>query len=268
MQAFSVRVFLYILIGFSLLGCDGYQQVIKKGTTEEKAAAAKKYYQNKQYAKAQPLLEELLGLYYGRNEKEEVYFYYCYTHFAMGEFLLAGYHFENFANTYPFSPKREEASYMAALCDYEKAMPPELDQDPTEGAIESLQSFINEYPNSEYVVECNQKIDELRGRMLKKVYSNAKLYYNLGYYKSAIVACTNALDDYPDIINRDELTFLIADSHYQYALNSIEAKQAERYSEALEAFESYKREFPNGEYVKTVERLEQQTKRELKNTTL
>jgi outer membrane protein assembly factor BamD len=265
LQAFSVRVLLYILLGIGLISCDGYQRVIKKGTTEEKAAAAKKYYQNKQYDKAQPLLEELLGLYYGRDEKEEIYFYYCYTHFALGEFLLAGYHFNNFATTYARSPKREEASYMAALCDYEKAMPPELDQAPTESAITSLQAFINKFPNSEYVDDCNQRIDELRQRLLKKVYKNAKLYYNLGYYRSAIVACNNALDDYPDMINRDELTFLIADAHYQYALNSIAAKQKERYTDALEAFKGYKKEFPNGDFIKNIERLEALTRRELKN---
>ena len=41
------------------------------------------------------------------------------------------------------------------------------------------------------------------------MYESAKLYHSLGYYKSAIVSCTNALDDYPDMINRLELSFLI-----------------------------------------------------------
>ncbi|MFT7230280.1 MAG: outer membrane protein assembly factor BamD, partial [Bacteroidia bacterium] len=106
-----------------------------------------------------------------------------------------------------------------------------------------LQTFINQYPNSGYVSECNTKMDELRMRLLKKVYENAKLYHSLGYYNSAMVACQNAVEDYPDMINRDELTFLMVDAAYLFAQNSIEKKQLERYSETLMKVKEFNKEF-------------------------
>ncbi len=260
-----VRVFLYILTVITLASCSNYQKVLKNGTPQEKLQAAKKYYNNQEYLKAQPLFEELLGLYYGRAEREEIYFYFAYTHYALGEYLLASYHFKYFAQTYALSPKREEAAYMHVVCEFQKSMAPELDQTPTKEAINSLQAFINQYPNSKYVEDCNAKIDELRNRILLKVYNSAKLYYHLGQYKSAIVACTNALDDYPDMINREELGFIIVESAYNYAKNSVKKMQKERYNETLSLINTFFKEYKTeGNYVEDVNKIKQKTTEDLK----
>ena len=246
MRAFSVRLVIYIFYLFfasTIVACSGYQKLVKDGTSSEKLDAAKKYYQKKDYIRSQMLFEELLGLYYGKPEREEIHFMYAYSYYGTSEFLLAGYHFNSFAQTYTLSPKREEASYMAAVCRYNKSMPVELEQEPTRSAIKTLQSFINQYPNSQYVSDCNDKIDLLRMTILKKVYNNAKLYHSLGYFKSAMVACENALEDYPDMVHRDELHYLMVDAAYLYAKNSISKKQKERYNDALEKANSYLSEY-------------------------
>lgn len=246
MQAFSVRQLIYILYFFlasTIVACSGYQKLVKDGTPAEKLEAAKKYYQKKDYIRSQMLFEELLGLYYGKPEREEIHYMYAYSYYGTSEFLLAGYHFNSFAQTFKLSPKREEASYMAAVCRFNKSMPVELDQAPTKSAIETLQSFINQYPNSQYVPDCNDKIDLLRATILAKVYNNAKLYHSLGYFKSAMVACENALEDYPDMVHRDELHYLMVDAAYLYAKNSISKKQKERYSDALDKANNYLSEY-------------------------
>jgi outer membrane protein assembly factor BamD len=259
-----MRYLTYILILITAASCSNYQKVLKKGTAQEKFDAAKKYYGKKDYLRAQPLLEELLGLYYGRKEREEVYYLYAYSYYGTEEYLLAGYHFNNFVQTYALSPKKEEASYMSAVCQFKKAMPFELDQTPTNNAINSLQVFINQYPNSEYVGDCNKKIDQLRARVLNKVYESAKLYYNLGYYQSAIVSCTNAIEDYPDMINRSELSYLIVDASYLYAKNSIDSKQEERYTVTLDKIKDFNKEFGiSKEYQKDIRRISEKVEQEL-----
>lgn len=251
-----MRQVIYIVLAFSLFSCSGYQKLVKDGTPVEKLEAATKYYKSKDYVRAQMLFEELLGLYYGKPEREEIQYMYAYAYYGTSEYLLAGYYFNSFAQTYANSPKAEEASYMAAVCKYKKAMPVELDQEPTSAAISSLQSFINQYPNSKYVAECNDKIDQLRARILAKVYENAKLYHSLGYYKSAMVACENALSDYPDMVHRDELHYLMADAAFLYAKNSIAKKQAERYEDAVSKATEYLSEFgPSSEYQSMVRKI-------------
>lgn len=256
MQAFSVRNTIYIIIATLLVSCSGYQKLVKDGTPSEKLEAAKKYYKSKDYVRAQMLFEELLGLYYGKPEREEIAYLYAYSYYGTEEYLLAGYYFNSFAQTYSLSPKKEEASYMGAVCKYKKAMPVELDQAPTKSAISTLQSFINQYPNSTYIADCNDKIDKLRARILAKVYENAKLYHSLGHYKSAMVACENALEDYPDMINRGELHFLMVDAAYLYAKNSISKKQEERYILTVEKAEDYVAEYgQNAEYSSAISKI-------------
>ncbi len=268
MQPFSLKYLLYILIAVNAIGCSSYQKVLKNGTYTEKLEAAKKYYQNKDYVRALPLLEELLGLYYGKPEREEIYYLYAYTYYGNAEYLLAGYHFNNFSVTYALSPKKEEAIYMSALCKFKKSMPYELDQTQTKNAINDMQSFINQYPNSTYVANCNEKIDVLRAQILKKIYESAKLYHSLGYYKSAMVSCSNALDDYPDMINRTELSFLIVDASYEYARNSIVNKQEERYLDTLEKITSFNKEFAkNGEYTREIIKIKEKTEAQLTEVT-
>lgn len=255
-----VRYLLYISFIFIFSSCSNYQKLLKDGSPQEKLVAAKKYYKSADYLRAQPLLEELLGLFYGRIEREEIYYLYAYSYYGNQEFLLAGYHFNNFAETYSLSDKKEEAVYMAAVCKFKNAMPKELDQTPTKEAINDLQSFINKYPNSAYVSDCNDKLDILRNRILDKVYTNAKLYYNLGYFKSAMVACQNAIDDYPDIENRTELSYLVADAAYLYAKNSIVKKQPERFQDVLERITNFEKEFgTNNEYTTAVNKIKEKT---------
>lgn len=265
MQAFLVRALIILISIISLSACSGYQKLLKEGTPQEKLEAARKYYQKQDYTRAQPLLEELLGLYFGKSEREEIYYLFAYTHYGLGEYYLAGYHFNNFVKSYPLSKHREETQYMSALCEYHKTLPYELDQTNAEMAIRSLQGFINKYPNSEYVDDCNKRIDELRQRILKKVYYRAKLYYQIGEFKAAIVACENALDDYPDMINRDELYYLIADAAYIYADNSVESTQAERFETTIKKCDNYLKEFKDeSKYFDKVSKIKRQAQEQLK----
>lgn len=235
--------YLLIAIAFIIASCTGYQKVVKNGTPEEKLEAAKKYYNKKDYARAEPLFDELMTLYFGKPEREDVFFYLAYTHYGQGHFYTAGYRFMEFTKTYPTSANKEEAYYMSAVCEYHNALSYELDQHNTELAISRLQAFINLYPNSEYIEDCNKKIDELRLRILTKVYHAAKLYYQLEQYKPAIVACENAIKDYPDIVHRDELMYLIVESSYLYAFNSVTSEQLERYKAAKKSADEFLSEF-------------------------
>ena len=49
-----------------------------------------------------------------------------------------------------------------------------LDQTDTFKAIDKLQSFIDAYPNSEYLAEANETVKVLREKIEKKVFENAK----------------------------------------------------------------------------------------------
>ena len=187
----------------------------------------------------------------------------------MGDFLMASYNFKNFAENYPRSEHAVEAAFMSAKCEYHQSLPYYLDQTKTKKAIDKIQLFINRYPTSSYVEEGNKLIDELRGKLHKKAYNAAMLYYKMENYKSSFVAFKNAIADYPDIPQKDEMEFLIVKSAYLYAGQSFLSSQKERYETAIEEGQYFLQgESSNATYRKEVKEIIETSKKEVKRIEL
>jgi len=75
------------------------------------------------------------------------------------------------------------------------------------------------------------------------------LYYNIGEYKSAIVALQNVIKDFPEVPQKEELDFLTLKSYYLLADNSIETKKLARYQETIEFSGYFKAEYPTSKYL-------------------
>ena len=92
-------------------------------------------------------------------------------------------------------------------------------------------------------------------RLHEKTYLNAYTYYKIGRHKSAIVALKNALRTYPTSKYREEIMFLIGDSSYQLADNSVASKQTDRYLSMMDSYLSFREVFPESKHMKEVERM-------------
>jgi outer membrane protein assembly factor BamD len=168
---------------------------------------------------------------------------------------MAGHYFSELSNTYPNSVFKEEADFMVAYCFYKQSPRPELDQDNTYKTITAMQMFMVRYPNSEKVNQCQEIIVEMSDKLVEKSFISAKLYYDLGYYNSAIIALRNSLIEYPDTRYREELMFLILKSSYLLADNSVPVKQKERFQAAVDEYYSFIGEFPDGPHTREAERI-------------
>src|SRR3546814_15684119 len=91
-------------------------------------------------------------------------------------------------------------------------------------SIEQFQLYLDLYPASVKVDECNRFIDELRAKLERKSYENAQLFYTIGYYPAAIISLKNSLSQFPDTDFREDIEFLILTSNYLYAKNSIRSR--------------------------------------------
>ncbi|RLD60843.1 MAG: outer membrane protein assembly factor BamD [Bacteroidetes bacterium] len=264
MLKLSRNIAILILSIFFFSACSEYQKILKSNDYELKLEKANEYYEEEDYYRAQALYEELLSIYKGTDKAEKIYYKFSYCYFNQKDYILAGYHFENFVSTYPNSKYAEECDFLSAYCYYLESPQPDLDQSNTRKAIDALQLFINKYPGSEKIVEANKLIDELRLKLETKSFNNAKLYYNLGEYKSAVIALKNTLKDYPDTQYREELLFLILKSNFLLAKNSIEAKKIERYQTTVNEYYSLIDEYPNSKNIKEAEKIYNTSIKEIK----
>ena len=238
-----------------IAGCDGYQKVLKSTDLDYKLEKAIEYYEDEKYAKAFPIFDELLTLYRGTSKAQDVYYYYAMTQFQLQDYLLAAYHFKTFYQTFPGHPFADEAAFMVGFCYYKESPTFSLDQGNTYKAINELQLYINTHPHSSHIEECNQIIDEMRGKLERKSFEIAKQYWHTENYKAAVEALSGTLNSFPDTPFREEAMFLKLDASFKLAKNSIVSLQAQRLKQTLTAYYELIAAFPETEYKKQAEKI-------------
>lgn len=249
-----------VTLSLGFASCSEYQKLLKSSDYELKFEKAKEYYEKEDYARAIALFDELLTIYKGTSKAEDIFYYYAYCHYGQKDYILAGHYFRNFALTFPLSSRAEEAEYLAAYCYFLDSPRFSLDQTYTLKAIEEMQFFINKHPDSDRISEANEIIDKLRGKLERKSFENASLYYYLGNYKAASVALKNSLDEYPDSDYREETMYLIVKSNYELASNSIESKKLERFEKTIEEYQVFTSAFPENQNKKEIARIYENSK--------
>jgi outer membrane protein assembly factor BamD len=246
-----------------LASCSKYQRILKSTDVEAKFSAAVAYFEKKEYFKALPLFEELISVYRGQGRAEKVYYYYAYCNYYLEDYQLAAYHFENFVNTFPRSEYTEECAFLHAYCFYMDSPEFSLDQESTVKAIAKMQIFINKYPNSTRVAECNAIIDKLRYKLEEKSFTLSKLYYNIGDYKAAVTSFKSLLTDFPATAYREEAMFYVAKSYYLYAQNSVENRKIERFAATVDSGNEFLNQFPESKMAKEIRQIIESSKNQI-----
>lgn len=248
-------------------GCKSeFEKIRVSGNPDLLLRTAFKYYEAKKYQKAQTLFELVLSNVKGRTDAERASLQYAYTHYYLKQYLLGAYYFKNFSNTYVNSPDREEAAYLSAYCNYLLSPTPKLDQGATLTAIDEFQTFVNLFPQSSRIEECNGLIDEMRRKLEEKAFNEGELYYNLRQYQSAVISFDNLLKDYPESPDVERVRYLIAKALYRLSENSIVDKKQERYSETIKRSDEFLAKYPNGKYTKEIQAIKKDSQKAAKGS--
>jgi outer membrane protein assembly factor BamD len=235
-----------ILLSFLLFAsCTSkFGMVMKSKDKEYKLKMAEQYYANKDYDKAQQIYTDLLPLFKGDPRFEDIYYKYAYTSYYQKDYMNAENLFKTYGENFPNSPKVEETEFMRCMAYYKQSPKVDLDQTNTVKTMALLQAFINTHPDSKRISDANEIIDICRKKLELKEFNNAQLYYDLGYYKSAGVAFTVLIDDFPDSDNSDSYALSSIKSYYRYAEMSIIDKQEERFEKVVNDVNDFEQRFP------------------------
>ncbi|MHB8260224.1 MAG: outer membrane protein assembly factor BamD [Bacteroidia bacterium] len=237
------------IISFSLFSCGEFNQLLKSSDFELKYTKAIEYYEKTNYVSAQTLFEELIPVFKGTERAEQIYYYYSYCHYYLTDYALAGFHFRTFTRTFHDSKHVEECAFMNAYCYYLSSPKYSLDQTDTKNAIQEMQNFLNEYPDSPRLDTCNILIDKLRGKLEKKAYEITKNYFFRDDWKASAPACENFMKDFPESPHNDEMLYMIIKSYYLLAKNSIEIKKQERLEKAMVNYLKFVDLHPNSQFL-------------------
>lgn len=238
-----------LLLAF-LVSCSEYQKAFKSEDAGVKYTAATKLYEAKKYGKAIKLFEQIAPVYKGKPQAEKLFYMYSQSLYKTHQYYSAGYQFESFASLYPKSEFAEEASFLSAKCYATLSPRYSLDQVDTDKAISKLQDFIDVYPNSTYLPQANVLVKELRNKLEKKAFENAKQYNTISDFKAALVALDNFINDYPGTPFKEDALYYKLDSAYKLAINSVPSKMQERLNDAKAVYASLLKSKPETKYKK------------------
>jgi outer membrane protein assembly factor BamD len=233
--------------------CDHFNRILKSTDYEFKLQKAKEYFDKGDYVKSSQLYEELIPVVKGTDRAEEVYYYYTWSEYNMGDYILSQYHFKNYTRQFPSGKHVEECYYMNAYCFFLTSANYKLDQTSTKNAIKEFQSFVDTYSESERIDSCNLIMDKLRGKLEKKDFEIIKQYYKLSDWKATIVASKIFMKDYPSSIYNEEMFVILIDSYYLLAINSVISKKEERLNGAMENYVKFLDLYPNSSYLSRAE---------------
>lgn len=249
------RLFWLLIFVPFLLSCGEYMKIKKNTNAEFKLKKAIEYYNKEEYAKTIDLLDDIRFLYRGRSKAQTVDYYYAYALYEQHQYLLAGRYFYKLMKLYPNGSYAEEAMYMSAFAYYKEAPKPLLDQSLTVETIDLFSLYVKRYPQSPRVEKAQELIVDLKNRLVEKSYLAAKTYYDREFYDSAIIALQNSLKEYPNSIHRENIIFMLLESRFQLAQNSVPEKKHDRYNLALEEYYAFADEFPESKYINKSERI-------------
>lgn len=225
-----------------------YEMLLNSNDADAKYEAAFEYFNNGRYTKAAALFESLSMLTDGTERDDTVKYYWGLSNYRAKDYYTADTNFEKYIESYPRSPFASEARYLRLDCLYLQTLRYELDQSPTYKAMNAISEYILEYPSSSHMQSCRDMLQDLNGRLDRKAYEGAKLYYKMEDYLASRVAFRNVLKDDSENMYREDILYYIAMSSYKYAHLSVPEKQKERYLTFVDDYLNFIGEMPESRY--------------------
>lgn len=261
MKSIIVRFLILASVAAAAVGCSyNYSALLRSGDHDLMFKKAIEYYDIAKYQRSIQLLEEAQPYLGGSNKEDSLLYYLGASYYKQGNFESSALIFEDLRRRWGRSPFLEDAEYMYAKGFFYSSPDIRRDQTATVQAIGAINEYLRRYPDSEKKAMLNEHLDELYQKLHDKAFFNARTYYNIGRYKSAVVAFKNALDKYPDSNHREEILYLTTKSSYLLAKNSLEKLQRDRYLDMLDNYYTFVSEYPGSANRKEVDKMQDEAK--------
>ncbi len=233
---FSIAFGLLLLV---VIGCGGMQDLSNLTSTDLYDMGMQQF-EKGDYRKSIQTFQALIYNNPGAAIVDTAQYYLALSYFNNDAFELAAVEFNRLVLNYPSSPFFESAIFHRAVAEYE-ATPDKygLDQSELPDAIQKLEDFMIDYPESEYVPQAQHYLAEAHNRLAHKAFSAAKTYHHMGAYEAAIAYYQIVLDEYTSSPWAADAAFFQAEMYVK----------RHKYDSAAIKFEQYMSVFPTHEKV-------------------
>ena len=265
MKMKSKTIVLTLAVLAAMAACKSqFDTLLSSNDVDAKYKAAMDLFNQGKYLKAGQLFESMALLTDGTERDDTVRYYWALSNYRYRDYYTAESNLAKFIEKYPQSPFTSDARFLRIDCLYRATLRWELDQTPTRTCLATITEYLTEYPaDGPHVEACSKMIEDLRDRLDRKQFENARLYYKMEDYLAARVALRNVLKDNAENGYREDILYYTAMASYHYARMSVQAKQKERYLVFADDYLNFVGEYPESKYRRELDVMYRRSQRAL-----
>ena len=192
-----VELVLFLTLAFFIVNCAG-----KKPQTYEDAniyyTKAQKEFDKEKWLKAIDNFRLYILNNPGGELADDAQFHIAESYYNREEFLMAIAEYTQLVERYKYSDLLVDGYFKIAMCYYELSPKYQREQTHTEKALRQLQEYIDAFPNTNNAKIAQEKINELRNKLGRKLYESGKIYRKLSQWDAAILYQDDMLNSYYD----------------------------------------------------------------------
>ena len=150
----------------------------------------------------------------------------AYVYYAQDYYFDAEFELERFIKTYPKSPDLNYAHFLLAMCYYEKIVDEKKDLGPLLKAQEKFNFIVKEYPNSDYALDSQFKLDLIQDYLASKEMYIASHYRKKKKWIASINRYKTVVEQYEKTIYVEEALHRLVELYYTIGLENESKKYA------------------------------------------
>ena len=153
----------------------------------------------------------------------------AYSYYSQDYYLDSIAELERFKKVYPKHKDLDYVNYLLAICYYEQIVDEKKDLNSIKQAKTYFEFLISNYPNSEYSLDAEFKIDYINEILASKEMYVGRYYFNKKKWIPAINRFRVVVDDYDRTIYVEEALFRLVEIYYILGLD----QEAQKYANIL-----------------------------------
>jgi outer membrane protein assembly factor BamD len=165
--------------------------------------------------------------------------------FLAGNYLEAALAYEEFLKQHPGNENTDKILYQLGMSYFKQMLSSDRDQTVTRNALATFTSLLQRYPEDSRKDEVREMIALCRGRLAEHELYIGRFYLKYGHPEAAIQRLRSLFSTYPEFGERDQAYFLLGQAYLK----------ANRDKDAIEAFNTLYREFPNSKYITPAQKI-------------
>ena len=153
----------------------------------------------------------------------------AYSYYTQDYYGDAVAELKRFLKVYPSHKDLEYVYYLLAICYYEQIVDEKKDLQSIINAKENFNIIIKNYPNTEYAIDAEFKIDLINDILAAKEMYLGRYYFDRKKWIPAINRFREIIDNYDTTIYAEEALHRLVEVHYTIGL----IEEAEKYAQLL-----------------------------------